>query len=82
MELRDKISAFIRENMAIIDGHAVLNDSDNIFELGFVDSMFAMQLVTFVESEFKIIVENQDLDITNFNSVNNIIMFIERKQSM
>jgi acyl carrier protein len=82
MELRDKISAFIRENMAIIDGHAVLNDSDNIFELGFVDSMFAMQLVCFVESEFDIKVDNEDLDINNFNSVHNIVMFLERKQPM
>ncbi len=82
MELRDKIRTFIKENMAIIDGLAVLNDTDNIFELGFVDSMFAMQLVCFVESEFDIKVDNEDLDISNFNSVHNIAIFLEKKQHM
>jgi len=76
----DKIRFFIKENMAIINDDAILNDTDNIFEQGFVDSMFAMQLVNFVESEFDIKVENEDLDINNFNSVRNISLFIERKQ--
>ena len=82
MDLRDKTRVFIRENMAIIDGDAIMNDTDNIFEMGFVDSMFAMQLVSFVESEFDIKIDNEDLDISNFNSVHNIAMFIEMKQHM
>lgn len=82
MDSKDKIRVFIEENMAIINDDAVLNDTDNIFEMGFVDSMFAMQLVTFVEFEFDIKVENEDLDINNFNSIQNISVFIERKQHM
>ena len=82
MDSKDKIRAFIKMNMAIITNDAVLNDTDNIFEMGFVDSMFAMQLVTFVEFEFDIKVENEDLDINNFNSIHNISLFIERKQHM
>ena len=78
----DKIRFFIKENMAIVNDDAILNDTDNIFEQGFVDSMFAMQLVNFVESEFNIKVENEDLDINNFNSVRNVSLFIERKQHM
>lgn len=81
MESKDKIRAFIEENMAIIDD-TVFNDTDNIFEMGFVDSMFAMQLVTFVEFEFDIKVENEDLDINNFNSIHNLSVFIEKKQHM
>ena len=68
--------------MAIINDDATMNDTDNIFEMGFVDSMFAMQLVCFVESEFGIEIGNEDLDINNFNSVNNIVVFIEKKQHM
>jgi methoxymalonate biosynthesis acyl carrier protein len=44
-------------------------DDDDIFALGVVDSLFALQLVTFVESEFSITVELPDLDIDNFCSV-------------
>jgi methoxymalonate biosynthesis acyl carrier protein len=42
--------------------------------------MFAMQLVMFVEKEFGIIVEDEDLDIDNFRSVNAIAGLVERKQ--
>ena len=38
-----------------------LKDSDDIFALGYVNSMFAMQLVQFVEKEFAITVDDADL---------------------
>ena len=56
-----------------------LRDDDDIFQLGFVNSMFAMQLVAFMEKEFGIAVEDEDLDIENFNSVNALARFAERK---
>lgn len=56
-----------------------LQDDDEIFRLGFVDSMFAMQLVLYIEKEFRITIENTDLDIDNFKTVNDIASFIARK---
>jgi methoxymalonate biosynthesis acyl carrier protein len=41
-----------------------------------------MQLVLFVESEFSITVEDEDLEITNFNTVKAIAEFITRKKSV
>jgi acyl carrier protein len=58
-----------------------LQDDDDIFALGFVNSLFAMQLVLFVESEFGITVENEDLDIDNFRTIHAIVSLIERKSS-
>ncbi len=80
MNIKEKIRAFIRENMAIID-NVTINDDDNIFEKGFVDSMFAMKLVCYVESEFNINVSNDDLDISNFNSVDNITRFLKKRKA-
>ncbi|ASS74696.1 D-alanyl carrier protein [Tumebacillus algifaecis] len=56
-----------------------LKDDDDIFALGFVNSLFAMQLVMFVEGEFKIRVENEDLDLDNFRSVDAIATLIAKK---
>lgn len=58
------------------------NDSDNIFQLGYIDSLFSLQLVIFVEKEFSITVDNMDLDIENFSSVNRITDFIMTKLAM
>ena len=55
------------------------DDDVDIFALGFVNSMFAMQLVLFVEGDFGIKVEDEDLEIDNFKSVNAIGDLVERK---
>lgn len=59
-----------------------LTDDQDIFELGFVNSLFAMQLVLFVEKEFALSVEDGDLDIDNFRTIDAIAEFIERKSAL
>jgi acyl carrier protein len=56
-----------------------LQDDDDIFAVGFVNSLLAMQLVMFVEKEFDITVEDEDLNLENFKSVNAIAGLIETK---
>ncbi|MDT5272450.1 MAG: hypothetical protein QOH49_4636 [Acidobacteriota bacterium] len=70
----------IREFIARFHRNLDLRDDMDIFALGFVNSLMAMQLVLFVEKEFEIPIENEDLDLDNFRSVNAIADLIERKQ--
>jgi methoxymalonate biosynthesis acyl carrier protein len=56
-----------------------LQDNEDVFALGLVNSLFAMQLVQFVEHEFGMTVEDEDLDVDNFNTVNAISQLVERK---
>ncbi|WP_128893912.1 acyl carrier protein [Longirhabdus pacifica] len=58
-----------------------LQDDEDIFSLGFVNSLFAMQLVMFLEKEFGIKVDNKDLDMSNFKSINAICELVDRKAS-
>jgi methoxymalonate biosynthesis acyl carrier protein len=60
---------------------ADLDDEDDIFELGLVNSLFAMQLVLFVEQEFAIQVDGEDLERDNFRSVGAIARLVERRAS-
>jgi acyl carrier protein len=78
----ERIREFIKKNLSVYDDDVVLGDDDNIFELGFVDSPFAIQLVCFIEEEFKIRVGDDDLDIDNFTSVNRIAEFVGRKKDI
>jgi methoxymalonate biosynthesis acyl carrier protein len=71
-QIRDFVSRFVR-------GHD-LADGEDIFATGFVNSMFAMQLVQFVETTFGITVESEDLEIDNFRSVDAIAALVQRKQ--
>ena len=79
MELNSKIREYIQSNLVVFDDEAAFSDSDNIFKLGFVNSLFAMKLLNFVETEFNIVVDNDDININNFSSVDNIVSLVEKK---
>ncbi|HWM35609.1 MAG TPA: phosphopantetheine-binding protein [Streptomyces sp.] len=52
---------------------------DDYFALGLADSLFALELVTFVESRFSLTVEVEDLDLDSFRTANRITRFVQRK---
>jgi len=56
-----------------------LDDDDNLFESGIVNSLFAVQLMTFIEKTFSIEVGTDDLDIENFKSLNATTAFVLKK---
>ena len=58
-----------------------LQNDEDMFSLGFVNSLFAMQLVMFLEKEFSIRIETKDLDLANFRTIDNIVKLIESKLS-
>jgi acyl carrier protein len=74
-EIETKLRGFLAKYFR---KHELQNDED-MFALGFVNSLFAMQLVMFLEKEFGIRIETKDLNMENFRSINNIIKFIETK---
>lgn len=79
MELKANIRNFIESNLVVFEDEAEFGDDDNIFEMGFVNSLFAMKLVNYIEENHSIQVDNDDLEISNFSSVNRIAQFIESK---
>lgn len=81
MEFKTKIREFIEANLVVFEDEAIFSDEDNIFQMGYVNSLFAMKLLNYVEKEFDIRVENEEMDIKNFSSVDRIVALIHRKQS-
>ncbi len=75
--VKDSIKNFIFESIQITD----LDDNDNLFESGVVNSLFAVQLVTFLEKYFGIEITMEDLDIENFQSINSTTSFVIQKQN-
>ena len=56
-----------------------LGDDDDLFESGIVNSLFAVQLMTFIEKTFSIEMGMDDLDIENFKSLSATTAFVVRK---
>ena len=75
----EQTKAAIRQFLErFIQGHD-LQDDDDIFAMGYVKSMFAMQLVQFMEQTFAITVEDADLEMENYRSINAMADFVTRK---
>jgi methoxymalonate biosynthesis acyl carrier protein len=81
MDFKEKVRTFIANNLVVLEEIPELKDTDNIFELGFVNSLFAMKLLSYVESEFGIRVNNEEMDIKNFSSVEAISQLIAKKSN-
>jgi acyl carrier protein len=64
-DIEGTISAFIAARFPEID----LGTDDDIFAVGFVNSLFALELVMFIEKTFGIVVANEELRLENFRTV-------------
>jgi acyl carrier protein len=80
--LDETIASPIRKFMSRSFDGLTLDDSDDIFALGFGNSLFAMQLVAFVEGEFGIEIESEDLEMDNFRSIHAISDLVTRKKAV
>lgn len=56
-------------------------DEQDLFAAGYVNSLFAVQIVMFVEGTLGVPVAGEDLDIRNFTSVERIDAFVTGKQA-
>lgn len=76
-ERKTKIRSFLGR---FFRNHEVADDHD-IFSLGFVNSLLAIQLVNFIEKEFGVRLDDDDLDLDNFRTIDRIDALVESKTS-
>jgi acyl carrier protein len=71
---------FIMTRFPITRKRSIRND-DSLLESGIIDSMGVLDLVTFMESEFNISVVDEDLTAENFQTIDRMTAFVERKRN-
>lgn len=78
--MNNNIESDVRNFLGKYVSDPEINADLDLFASGMVSSLYAMQLVLFVEKEYGIQVANEDLDYENFKSVNAIVTFINDKR--
>lgn len=73
---RATIRAFVARHLDGVE----FTDEQDLFASGYVNSLFAVQIVMFVEGSLGVPVAGEDLDIKNFTSVDRIDDFVTRKR--
>lgn len=81
METKQKIRDFIAENYLFSSNGFTMDDQESFLESGVVDSLGVLELVTFVEESFGISVPDDEVVPANFDSVDNLVAYINRKKN-
>ncbi|MFO7446320.1 MAG: acyl carrier protein [Ignavibacteriaceae bacterium] len=72
------IKEFIVENFLFGDAGSLTGDTD-LFDKSILDSTGVIELVSFIEIEFNIVIDDFELVAENFSSINRIASFLESK---
>ena len=77
-EVKGKIREFVVENFLFgkDDG---LNEDTSFLDEGIIDSTGILELVSFLEEEFSISVEDEELIPENLDSILNVVAYLEKK---
>jgi acyl carrier protein len=54
--------------------------SENLIEAGILDSLMLIEVVMFMETEFSVTTELDDLEMENFLTIDNIARFVAERQ--
>lgn len=75
----DSIRKFILENFLFDADEDALKNDDSFLEQGIIDSTGVLELVEWLEEQFNIKIEDDELTPENLDSVTLISAFIEKK---
>ncbi len=79
-ELQLKIRAYIEENVLFGQG-SDLRDSDSFIEAGLIDSTGVLELVSYLEEEFSIAIQEEEIAPENLDSIDRLVAFVTRKRA-
>ncbi|OPL15865.1 MAG: acyl carrier protein [delta proteobacterium ML8_D] len=81
MSVHHEIRQFIIDNFLMGQDSNDLKDDSSFLEEGVIDSTGVLELVGFLEENYNIKVEDEELIPENLDSIKNIRAYIERKCS-
>jgi acyl carrier protein len=77
-EVKEKIHNFIKNNFMIMGGDSIVEE-DSLMEKGIVDSTGVLEVINFLQSDFGIIVADEEMLPENLDSIAKIAAYINRK---
>lgn len=80
MQFKYLVREFIVENF-LFGEEGDLNDTTNFFEKGIIDSTGILELVSFIEDSFNIVIDDDELVPHNFHNLNSIETFLLKKKN-
>ena len=81
-EILARVRGFVKENFLYMHTNFELADDDRLIEKGVIDSMSIVELISFIEKEFGVYAQEEEISDANFGSLSGIARFIGEKRSV
>jgi acyl carrier protein len=79
MNIKENVEAYLLGDIAVGREKKSLTSDEDLLEQGIIDSLGIMKLILHLEKAFGIKVNDDDVVPENFQNLNSIVSFIERK---
>lgn len=80
MKIEDQIREYILNELLFDREDVILSNADELLEKRIIDSMALVQLISFIEDQYGIHVDDEELILGNFKTISHITDFILRKR--
>ena len=77
--VKEAVMNFIRENFIMGRSDVVLDEKVSLIDSGVMDSTGVLELVEFLETQFSIKIEDEELVPENLETIDNIMKFLGTK---
>ena len=81
MTTEEKIKSFVLENFLFTDDDSAIGNDESFQERGIIDSTGVLEVIHFLEEEFDIQIQDDEMIPENLDSINRIKRFVESKTS-
>jgi acyl carrier protein len=81
MDTTDKVVEFIQEELLFGNKDVTIDPDDSLFTRGILDSLSLLRLIAFLEEQLGIEVKDVEVTPDNFQTINEINAFIQRKKA-
>ena len=79
--IRQDLRTFIIGNFMFGQGGDSLTDGQSFLETGVIDSTGVLELIAFLEQQYAITVDDNEVIPANLDSIDQIVAFVQRKQA-
>ena len=77
-----RVRDYVQENFLYMHSDFELGDDDRLLEKGVIDSMAIVEMISFIESEFGVHANEDEVSEANFGSLSGIARFVGEKRAV
>lgn len=80
--MENEVKSMIRKFIQKVTRKQEILDDEDIFQGGIVNSLLTVQLIMYIEKNFQIRIDNKDINLDNFRTLNKIEEYIQSKKGL